>query len=64
MLRLLSALCLLLTFASIAMAQEVVPIQNYSVNAYGQVQLSIEGESGKYYILMAQQARPSSGPHP
>ena len=52
--RLLSAVCLLLTFASIAMGQEVVPIQNYSVNAYGQVQLSIEGESGKYYILMAQ----------
>ena len=35
-------------------AQVAVPIDNYSVNVFGQVQLSIEGESGKYYILQAQ----------
>ena len=35
-------------------AQDIVPIDNYSVNLYGQAQLSIEGESGKYYILEAQ----------
>jgi hypothetical protein len=32
-------------------AQDIVPIDNYSVNLYGQAQLSIEGESGKYYIF-------------
>ena len=31
-----------------------VPIDNYSVNNYGQVQLSIQAEAGKYYILHAQ----------
>ena len=31
-----------------------VPIDNYSVNNYGQVQLSIQAEVGKYYILHAQ----------
>jgi hypothetical protein len=31
-----------------------VPIDNYSVNNYGQVQLSIQAEDGKYYILHAQ----------
>ena len=35
-------------------AQVSVPIDNYSVNLYGQVQLSIQGESGKYYILEAE----------
>lgn len=35
-------------------AQVAVPIDNYSVNFYGQVQLSIEAESGKYYILEAE----------
>ena len=35
-------------------AQVTVPIEDYSVNVFGQVQLSIEGESGKYYILQAQ----------
>lgn len=31
-----------------------VPITNYSVNAIGQVQLSIEGQASKYYVLTAQ----------
>ena len=31
-----------------------VPIENYSVSASGQVQLSIEGQVGKYYVLHAQ----------
>ena len=33
---------------------QVVPIDNYSINGFGQVQLSIEGQLGKYYILHAQ----------
>lgn len=41
-------------FCCAAIAQVNVPVDNYSVNAYGQVQLSIQGESGKYYILEAQ----------
>ena len=49
---------LLLFFAATStdqlVAQVIVPIDNYSVNFYGQVQLSIEGESGKYYILEAE----------
>ncbi|MGB0424404.1 MAG: hypothetical protein ACPGED_08775, partial [Flavobacteriales bacterium] len=49
-------LLLLLIIASynLSFAQEIVPIDNYSENAIGQVQLSIEGELGKYYILEAQ----------
>jgi hypothetical protein len=35
-------------------AQVIVPVENYSVNVFGQAQLSIEGQSGKYYILQAQ----------
>ncbi len=31
-----------------------VPITNYSVNSIGQVQLSIQGQAGKYYVLTAQ----------
>ena len=31
-----------------------MPIDNYSINGFGQVQLSIEGQLGKYYILHAQ----------
>ena len=30
---------------------QVVPIQNYSVNNFGQVELEIVGEASKYYIL-------------
>ena len=33
---------------------QFVTIDNYSVNTLGQVQLSIQGEQGKYYILHAQ----------
>ena len=31
-----------------------VNIDNYSVNTFGQVQLSIQGQADKYYILHAQ----------
>ena len=34
--------------------QDIVPIENHSVNALGQVQLSIQGDADKYYILEAQ----------
>lgn len=34
-------------------AQQVVPILNYSVNNIGQVELEINGEADKYYILKA-----------
>ena len=33
---------------------QFVTIENYSVNTLGQVQLSIQAEQGKYYILHAQ----------
>ncbi|MFL2621315.1 MAG: hypothetical protein ACJ0P3_01885, partial [Flavobacteriaceae bacterium] len=33
---------------------QFVEIENYSVNTFGQVQLSIQGHEGKYYILHAQ----------
>ena len=33
---------------------QFVEIENYSVNAFGQVQLSIQSQEGKYYILHAQ----------
>ncbi|MGB2483217.1 MAG: PEP/pyruvate-binding domain-containing protein [Flavobacteriaceae bacterium] len=33
---------------------QFVEIENYSVNTFGQVQLSIQGQEGKYYILHAQ----------
>ena len=35
-------------------AQTEVTIDNYSVNLYGQVQLSIQGSADKYYILEAE----------
>ena len=47
---LLPLVCLIFTYSS-SFAQ--VTIDNYSVNAFGQAQLSIEGEAGKYYILHA-----------
>ena len=31
-----------------------VQIDNYAVNIFGQVQLTIQGQEGKYYILHAQ----------
>ena len=33
---------------------QFVTIDNYSVNGIGQVQLSIQAEAGKYYVLHAQ----------
>ena len=48
--KLFSLLCL---FSYAAQAQ-IVTIDNYSVNGLGQVQLSIQAEEGKYYILHAQ----------
>lgn len=41
-------------FTLIQSRAQTVTIDNYAVNALGQVQLSIQGESGKYYILHAQ----------
>ena len=48
----LSILCLI-TFHIYSSAQNV-EIDNYSVNSLGQVQLSIQAEAGKYYVLHAQ----------
>ena len=48
----LSFLCLI-SFHFFSSAQNV-EIDNYSVNNLGQVQLSIQAESGKYYVLHAQ----------
>ena len=48
---------LLLLFVGFCLAgfgQDIVPIENHSVNALGQVQLSIQGDADKYYILEAQ----------
>ena len=46
-------LCAVLSSFTV-LGQDIVPIDNYSVNVFGQVQLSIQAESGKYYILEAQ----------
>ena len=43
----------LLCFSNLCVAQ-TVPIDNYSVNNYGQAQLSIQAQAGKYYMLHAQ----------
>jgi len=48
-----STIIFLLLFQNICFAQ-FVNIDNYSVNNLGQVQLSIQGQQGKYYILHAQ----------
>ncbi len=48
----LSILCLI-SFHFYSSAQDV-EIDNYSVNSLGQVQLSIQAEAGKYYVLHAQ----------
>jgi len=47
----LSLLCLISVY-NFCFAQ--VPIDNYSVNGLGQVQLSIQAQAGKYYVLHAQ----------
>jgi hypothetical protein len=49
----LPALLCSIMFYSFCDAQNV-PIDNYSVNGLGQVQLSIQAQAGKYYILHAQ----------
>ena len=49
---LLALLCSIMLY-SFCDAQNV-PIDNYSVNGLGQVQLSIQAQAGKYYILHAQ----------
>jgi hypothetical protein len=43
----------LITFSNICLAQ-IITIDNYSVNSIGQVQLSIQAQASKYYILQAQ----------
>lgn len=47
----LSLFCLIFVF-NFCFSQ--VPITNYSVNSIGQVQLSIQAQTGKYYLLNAQ----------
>lgn len=49
---LLPLVCLI--FACNFCFAQIVPIDNYSVNTIGQAQLSIQAESGKYYMLHAQ----------
>jgi len=38
-------------FSNSTSAQDVVPIQDYSVNDFGQVQLEIDAQADKYYLL-------------
>ncbi|MDG1374531.1 MAG: PEP/pyruvate-binding domain-containing protein [Flavobacteriaceae bacterium] len=49
----ISSLICLFSFCSFCYAQPVT-IDNYSVNGLGQVQLSIEAQASKYYVLHAQ----------
>ena len=51
-----SALAFLLGLHNLPFAQTEIVIDNYSVNLYGQVQLSIQGSADKYYILEAEHA--------
>jgi len=53
-----SKLFFLISFAlifNVCIAQDV-PITDYRVNVFGQVQLEIEGQSDKYYLLSAEHA--------
>ena len=45
-------LCIFLT--NIFSYSQNVTIDNYSINNYGQVELTIQGQTGKYYVLHAQ----------
>ncbi|MBO73690.1 MAG: hypothetical protein CMD33_00270 [Flavobacteriales bacterium] len=47
-------LVFLLGFCGSLFAQTEVTVDNYSANLFGQVQLSIQGSTDKYYILQAQ----------
>ena len=47
-------LSLLCTIFAYSFSYGQVNIDNYSVNALGQAQLSIQGQLGKYYVLHAQ----------
>ncbi|MDC0600047.1 T9SS type A sorting domain-containing protein [Flavobacteriales bacterium] len=47
-------LTLTLSLGHLSIAQVEVPIDNHSVNVFGQVQLSIQGDASKYYVLEAQ----------
>lgn len=49
----LSILIFLVFITNLCLAQ-IVPIENYSVNNFGQVQLEIQAEADKYYLLSAQ----------
>ena len=50
----LSLFALSLSLGHLATAQVEVPIDNHSVNVFGQVQLSIQGDASKYYVLESQ----------
>ncbi len=56
LLRTISTLIFLFAFSTLCLAQEVVPIENFSLNSLGQPQLEITGEADKYYLLTAQHA--------
>ena len=51
--RIISLILCSISFFNFCVAQNVT-IDNYSVNGLGQVQLSIQAQAGKYYILHAQ----------
>lgn len=51
--RIISLILCSISFFNFCIAQNVT-INNYSVNGLGQVQLSIQAQAGKYYILHAQ----------
>ena len=44
-----------IAFCNYSWAQ-IVPIENYSINNIGQVQLEIQAQADKYYLLTAQHA--------
>lgn len=43
--------CLLVLFLSLVCSAQEVPIDNYSINAWGQAELQIQAEADKYYTL-------------
>jgi hypothetical protein len=50
----ISALVFFIAICNFCVAQ-IVPIESYGVNNFGQVQLEIQAEADKYYLLTAQQ---------
>lgn len=48
----IAAFCFLFLLSNYCLAQEV-PIDNYSINAWGQAELQIQAQADKYYLLSA-----------